>query len=249
MEKNSSSLTGMTWNEPGAVLASKNHTGGLDGSEDPSDGKICPQASSRRCPFEVLKAYLSHLHPNSDVLFQKPKELGSAKFNPAKENIWYEGERKLGHNTLENLLRKMTERAGVEPYLTNHSLRATTVTVLSAKNVETRQIKAITGHKSDASIESYCERPTLNQFKQMSAALTSFIHGEKSPSSSGAVTGFQGAPSSVPTQHLSGNQRPLLTRRDENFLLSNSLNPGAILPSGNFQNCSFTFNVNVNNGL
>ena len=121
-------------NEPGAVLASKNHTGGLDGPEDPSDGKIFLQASSRRCPVEALKAYLSHLNPNSDALFQKPKEHGSAKFNPAKENIWYEGERKLGHNTLESLLRKMTEsRAVVEPYLTNHSLRATTVTVLSAK--------------------------------------------------------------------------------------------------------------------
>ena len=102
-------------NEPGLVLASKNHTGGLDGSENPSDGKIFPQAGSRRCPFEVLKAYLSHLNPNSDTLFQKPKDLGSAKFNPAKENIWYESERKLGHNTLENVLRKMTERAEVEP--------------------------------------------------------------------------------------------------------------------------------------
>ena len=71
-------------NAPGAVLASKNHTGGLDGSEDPSDGKIFPQASSRRCPVEVLKAYLSHLNPNSDA-FQKPKDLGSTKFNPAKE--------------------------------------------------------------------------------------------------------------------------------------------------------------------
>ena len=235
-------------NEPGAVLASKNHTGGLDGSEDPSDGKIFPQASSRRFPVEVLKVYLSHLNPNSDKLFQKPKDLGSAKFNPAKENIWYESERKLGHNTLENLLRKMTERAGVEPYLTNHSLRATTVTVLSAKNVETRQIKAITGHKSDTSIQSYCERPTINQFKQMSAALTSFIHGEESPPISGEVTGFQGAPSSVPTHHPSVDQRPPLSRHDENFLSSNGLNPGAILPSGNFQNCSFTFNVNVNNG-
>lgn len=166
-------------NEPGAVLASKNHTGGLDGSEDHSDGKIFPQASSRRCPVEVLKAYLSHLNPNSEALFQKPKDLGSAKFNPETDNIWYEGERKLGHNTLENLLRRMTERAGIEPYLTNHSLRATTVTVLSAKNIETRKIKAITGHKSDSSIESYCERPTLNQFKEMSTALTSFIHGEE----------------------------------------------------------------------
>ena len=28
-----------------------------------------------------------------------------------------------------------------------------------------RQIKAVTSHKSDASIESYCETPTLRQFQ------------------------------------------------------------------------------------
>ena len=32
-------------------------------------------------------------------------------------------------------------------------------------------------------------------------------------------------------------------------LLSSGVNPGAILPSGTFQNCSFTFNVNVNHSL
>ena len=48
------------------VLASKNHTGGLASSQDPTDGKVFPQASSRRCPVEVLsKAYLNHLNPNS----------------------------------------------------------------------------------------------------------------------------------------------------------------------------------------
>ena len=139
--------------EPGAVLASKNHTGGIDGSEDHSDGKIFAEPSSRRCPVEVLKVFLSHLNPNLEALFQRPKDLSSTKFNPATDIIWYE-ERKLGHNTLENMLRNMTERAEIVPYLTNHSLRATTVTVLSAENIETRKIKTITGHKSDSSIAS-----------------------------------------------------------------------------------------------
>ena len=67
----------------------------------------------------------------------------------------------LGHNTLENMLKNMTQKAGIQPYVTNHSLRATTVTVLSSVNSETREITAVTGHKSDASIESYCKRPTL----------------------------------------------------------------------------------------
>ena len=230
--------------EPGAVMSSKNHTEGLDGSEDHSDGKIFPLANSRRCPVEVLKVYLSHLNPKSEALFQRPKDLSSTKFNPETEKIWYE-ERKLGHNTLENMLRKMTERAGIIPYLTNHSLRATNVTVLSAKNIETRKIKAITGHKSDASIESYCERPTLDQFKQMSTALTSFINEEETSKTS--ISCATTSTASVP--YPASERRLPLGRHEENFLLSNGVNPGAILPSGSFQNCSFTFNINVNNGV
>ena len=67
--------------------------------------------------------------------------------------VWYE-KCVLGHNSLGNMLRNMSERAVICPYYTNHSLRATTVTVLSSKNVETRQIKAVTGHRSDTSIQS-----------------------------------------------------------------------------------------------
>lgn len=85
------------------------------------------------------------------------------------------------------MLRRMTERAGIVASLNNHSLRATIVTVVSAKNIEARKIKAITGHKSDTSIESYCERSTLKQFKQNVGNPYLFIHGEESPESSVAL--------------------------------------------------------------
>ena len=114
--------------------------------QDYFDGKIFSQSGSKRCPVEILKTYLKHLNPNISALFQRPKV----------HKVWYDA-CNVGHNMLENMLQKMTETAGISPYLTNHSLRATTVTVLSGSNIETWQIKAITGHKSDSSIESYCE--------------------------------------------------------------------------------------------
>ena len=77
----------------------------------------------------------------------------------------------LGHNTLDNMLCFMTTRAGIIPHLTNKSIRATTITVLSAANIESRDIKAITGHQSEASIQSYCHTPTFEQFKTMSNKL------------------------------------------------------------------------------
>ena len=76
------------------------------------------------------------------------------------------------------MLKLMSSRAGIQPHLTNHCLRATSVTVLS-DNCETRQIKSVTGHKSYHSIESYNDRPSLDQPKKMSEALSSFLHGHE----------------------------------------------------------------------
>ena len=126
------------------------------------------------------------------------------------------------------MLKNMTQGAGIQPHFTNHSLRATTVTVLFSVNVETRQIKAVTGHKSDASIESYCERPSLHQFQHMSSVLSSFIQGKKNKaptttasSPASESTGIQ-APSTpaemiVPTRPTSMSA----IQNNENVFISN----------------------------
>ena len=182
----------------------------------------------------------------------------STKFNPAANLVWYEVS-KLGHNTLENMLKSMTQRAGISPHLTNHSLRATTVTVLASNNVETRQIKAVTGHRSDNSIQSYCQKPTLDQFKQMSSALTAFVNGEAEKNVQGeAEENVQGEAKEIQSEGLHVvNEMPPVSRSlaisaipintsHENFFQS-ALNPGAILPAGNLHGCTFTFNVNAHN--
>ena len=238
-------------NEPGAVLTMKNHQDGIDSTEDHSNSKIFAVPGSSQCPVEVLKTYLSHLNPDLESLFQRPKDM-TAKFNPDACKVWYDA-RKLGHNSLENMLRNMTTRAEITPYFTNHSLKATTVTVLSERNVETRQIKAVTGHRSDTSIESYCERPTLRQFRNMSTALSSFVHGGESAQTDVLAICPPPLPPSgpqnavVPACPSVAMQQSYLSRQQENFLVENGVNPGAILPSGSFQNCSFNFNINITN--
>ena len=67
---------------------------------------------------------------------------------PTKDEVWFD-RNVSGRNTLENMLKNMTQRAVNQLYFTNHSLRATTVTILSSLKVETRQIKSVTGHKSE----------------------------------------------------------------------------------------------------
>jgi len=73
------------------------------------------------------------------------------------------------------MMKEMSKRAGIEPHLTNHCLRATSVTVLSDHNFDTRHIKSVTGQKSDLAFESYKERPSMEQQQKMSLVLSDFI--------------------------------------------------------------------------
>ena len=44
---------------------------------------------------------------------------------------------------------------------------------------EKSHIRAVTGHKNDASLESHNDRPTFEQFQDMSSALTEFVNLSK----------------------------------------------------------------------
>ena len=57
---------------PGGVFSSKNHQGGLEGTDDPSDGKKFEGKGLANCPVAVVKAYLSPSNPKCEALFQKP---------------------------------------------------------------------------------------------------------------------------------------------------------------------------------
>ena len=86
------------------------------------------------------------------------------------------------------------------------------MTVLSDNNSETRHIKSVTSHKSDNSIESYNDRPSLDQQK-ISEALSTFLHGheaisadkentaERQLTTSPSTTAIQASPASVLVQH------------------------------------------------
>ena len=100
----------------------------------------------------------------------------------------------------------MSKRAGIQPYLTNHCLRATSVTILSDNDCKVRHIKAVTGHKSDSSIESYNQRSSLEQQERMSSILSDFhsLKGNQQPERSILVQHSQVQQSSASLQPESG---------------------------------------------
>ena len=80
-----------------------------------------------------------------------------------------------GKNTLEHLLDRMSKKAGLSTHFTSHCIRSTSVAILKAAGPENSRVRSVTGHKSDASIESYHERPTIQQQVQSSAIVSNFV--------------------------------------------------------------------------
>ena len=126
---------------------------------------------------------------------------------------------------------------------TNHYVRSTTLNILSSKDMKSCHIRAVTGHKSDASLESYNDRPTFEQFKDMSSAITNFIN-------------FCRLDHQVAINPLAEvNRSPLetvskaihsstSTNVQENIFVQENMSTNAahgIISGGSFSNCSFNF--------
>ena len=158
------------------LLGSKNHQGGLHDSNDESDGKMFAVPNSLRCSVKTVQNYLNHLNPELELLFQRPRE-ASSKFQAQKDQVWFCNS-PIGESTLGNMMKTMSLAASIIPHLTNHCVRATSVTVLSDHNVEARHIKVVTGHKSTTWIESYNARASLQQKENMSNILSRFVAGD-----------------------------------------------------------------------
>ena len=130
-------------------FASKNHQGGIQDTEVSNGGRV-------QDPQQVaaIKLLLSKLNVKNDHLFQR------ANISFAKD-VWFHNI-PLGKNVLGTMMVRISEKVGLSQYYTNHSVRATAISRLSANGVEDRHIMAITGHCNAASLTSYC-KPTFSQ--------------------------------------------------------------------------------------
>ena len=120
----------------------------------------CPEAGER-CPVHILDLYLSKLPQaaiENDVFFVKALE--NTTVDDTKP--WY-SRTPVGRNTLDTKLGKMCSLAGIEGRVTNHSMRATSVTQMYATGVPEKVIQERTGHRSLEALRVY-ER-TVNSIR------------------------------------------------------------------------------------
>ena len=133
------------------------------------DGGVMYEKPGLHCPVNSFELYLNHLNPLNEFLFQRPKR------NVAMSaDTWYDN-MVIGERTLGEKMKTLSQEAHLSKCYTNHSIRATAVTILDKSGFEARHIMAVSGHKNEASIRSYSKTDICTK-KKMSETLTAQCH-------------------------------------------------------------------------
>ena len=136
------------------------------------------QPGSRDCPVASLRRLLKKLNPENMALFQYPNPRVNVT-NSKIYSTWYQN-KPLGKNTLDTLMKKISQAVPLSQIYTNHCIRATSITLLARAGVDSTSITSLTGHKSTDSLKPYLRGPTEAQRHAMS----SILHGAGPLSSS-----------------------------------------------------------------
>ena len=131
----------------------------------------------------------------------------------------------------------MSKKAGLSTHFTSHCIRATSVTILKAAGLENSRVRSVTGHKSDASIESYHERPTIQQQVQSSAVNGDFVAPVRATQANAPLRVT--TQSRSPLRALQQNQSRLINQQSS--VGAQQTNAAQNFSSGTFKNCTFNF--------
>ena len=113
------------------------------------EGRVYEFPGDRLCPVSAYELYLEQLNPELDALWQKPNTYYWKQGSP-----WYCAQ-PLGVHFLSGMMKKMSIHADLSRMYTNHCVRATTTRILAAADVQRSDIKMITGHKRESSLDPY----------------------------------------------------------------------------------------------
>ena len=132
------------------------------------EGGMMVANDSPYCPVHSFEKCLNHLNPLNEFLFQRPKRWCSSD-----GTIWYDN-MVLGENTLGKKMKVLSKEAKLSVEYTNHSIRATTITILDRNGYEASHIMSVSGHRSESSLKSYTKTGDLTKCK-MAGCLSSAI--------------------------------------------------------------------------
>ena len=107
----------------------KKHPGGPSTSDQYTcDNRIYDCQFGDHSLLSLIKLYLSKLHPECTWLFQQHRTRALRT-----DNVWFKKE-PLGINSIGKMMLNISKEAGLSRTYTSHSVRATTITILSGES-------------------------------------------------------------------------------------------------------------------
>ena len=107
---------------------------------------VFPSSNINRCLVRLVDKYVSLLPEVGKTKKANFYLRALDKPNPAQ---WY-ADQLVGRNSLTKVVKNMLKNCNLDGYFTNHSLRRTCATRLFQAGVDTKLVKEVTGHTSDA---------------------------------------------------------------------------------------------------
>ena len=123
--------------------------------------KTCSFSGNPNCPVATFELYLSKLHPNCEALWHSVDNDG----------FWY-ANAPVGKNTLGSMMTTISKWGKLSKIYSNHSIRATSITIMDECGIASRHIMKVSGHKSETSLKSYTQNISVIKKKEISATLS-----------------------------------------------------------------------------
>ena len=196
-------------------------------NDEPEDGGVKMLNDSPLCPVASFRKYISHLNPENEYLFQRPKTR-----DVCEDEVWYDN-MVLGENTLRKKMKVISQQAQLSVIYTNHSIRATAVAIFDRSGFEALHIMSVSGHRSESSLKSYC-KTGQNTREKMADSLMSVI-ASSGTSASNAVT--RPVENEVSSSFLLTDSQEDFLLRDLTVQTANNNNAKQF----NFYNCKLDF--------
>ena len=150
---------------------------GREGQRNLSENTISFQKLGRMYQTEhpddkyALRLQLEKLNPECSAFFQYPKR----SWKRPQEGVWFEN-RCLGVNKLGDMMKILSKAANLSKIYTNHSVRATAITLWSDAGLSNRHIMSLSGHRNENSLRSYNTRPSSQQLQLCSNVLSTALN-------------------------------------------------------------------------
>ena len=185
------------------------------------------ETSTALNPVAGFEFYLGKIHPDCKALFQTPNKATNKNMNFASAQHWSRNE-PLEKNTKSKMMERISIKAELSEWYTNHCICASTVTSLFQfqHGVDARKICAICAkHKDERSLTHYINETTSAQKRECSKILRDTFQPQLAvkQEASGITRQNVAGPSADPTsnsnpQSLLQNQFVSLAQSNQNCI-------------------------------